>query len=334
MMVEDEFNEIARSYTAHLHYNEYKRLMREAKEKKRAILKVPKDASFEVKHKFARKGLDERQDVGLNEVGVGGGLVDSDDEERKIADAEKEIVEPWAGTTLAGLMDGNGSQKRSLKGLDSLSSHSRAAQGFGPSTSQEASQTRPSVKPSMKPGPRDKDDHTSADASIRRPSESGNIAGGIGATRVSRSMASTEITVESSSTSRNPVADRPIRGARSTKISKHENGTKTANGETFAKDRPASQRHSDQIARSVKVEESAPASTLRSKANPSSKLRSFIDSLDDFDDSKYGNNQTGIKSESHAPEKPRIKREREGTGNTKEVKKKTRRYDEIPIFLA
>lgn len=140
MMVEDEFHAIAQSYTAHLHHAEYKRLMREAKErnnqKRSTVPEIPRGASFETKLRLKKAGLSERQSTGLKEMITPGLLIDSDEEEndKTLGEEEKTVAEPWAGTSLAGLMSWDASQRTSLKGLNKLKSETRAAQGFGPST--------------------------------------------------------------------------------------------------------------------------------------------------------------------------------------------------------
>ena len=128
MLVEDEFQAVAQSYTMHLHRAEYKRLMNEAKERNRnrqtEDIVLPANAALGVKQKFARDRLERRQKEGLRGV-VGDGEADAEDE----GEVEKDLTEPWAGTTLAGLMNWDGSKKTSLRGLERIPSDSKAARG-------------------------------------------------------------------------------------------------------------------------------------------------------------------------------------------------------------
>lgn len=135
VMVEDEFHAMAQTFTAHLHHAEYKRLVREAREKRTAnVPDLPANASFEVKAKQQRRQLEEKQNSGLN--GMVTGLLASDDDkdvdDRDVAEqADRQVADPWAGTTLAGLMNWDpAASKTSLKGIERMSSGSRAAHGF------------------------------------------------------------------------------------------------------------------------------------------------------------------------------------------------------------
>lgn len=126
MMVEDEFQTLANSFTAHLHHAEYKRLMKKAREAPRKQLPEPTSPmSNETKRKLERVGLDMRQQDALNRITSGARVDTSAD------DAEEDKVEdPWRNTTLAGLMALGSQEKKSLKGLEKLPSSTRAAKGF------------------------------------------------------------------------------------------------------------------------------------------------------------------------------------------------------------
>lgn len=124
MLVEDDFQAVAQSFTAHLHMAEYQRLKAQtrARQTNEASIMVPSGASVEVHQKHIRANLEEIQNNVLDAV-----------TDRREDDGEP-VIEPWAGTSLAELMRWDGSQKTSLKGLDGLSSASRAAKGYRPNS--------------------------------------------------------------------------------------------------------------------------------------------------------------------------------------------------------
>ncbi|KPI38048.1 uncharacterized protein AB675_1151 [Cyphellophora attinorum] len=109
MMVEDEFNEVAKAFSAHLHQAEYERRVKAAKE---APPKSPP--------------LHARQAASLTQIGI----------EPEAIDAGGQDDDPWRGTHLAPLVSVGSRKKISLKGLDRLPSSSRAAQGFSRVTEQ------------------------------------------------------------------------------------------------------------------------------------------------------------------------------------------------------
>lgn len=126
MMVEDEFQTLAQSFTAHLHHAEYKRLIKKAREAPPKELPEPTSPmSKETKRKLEQAALGKRQQEALGRITSGGKIGDASD------DAEEEKVDdPWRGTALAGLMAFGSQDKTSLKGLDKMPSSTRAAQGF------------------------------------------------------------------------------------------------------------------------------------------------------------------------------------------------------------
>jgi hypothetical protein len=126
MMVEDEFQSLAQSFTAHLHRAEYKRLMKKAKEAPPRSLPEPASPiSKETQRKLQRRALVDKQNTALQSV-TAASRIDglSDDQE------EDKVEDPWRGTALAGLMALGSQEKTSLKGLEKLPSSTRAAQGF------------------------------------------------------------------------------------------------------------------------------------------------------------------------------------------------------------
>ncbi|KIW21407.1 hypothetical protein PV08_01987 [Exophiala spinifera] len=131
IMVEDEFNTVAQSYTAHLHLAEYKRLVRQAREAPPKALPEPTSPmSKQAKQRLKADALQHRQKEALQKV-----LSRSapDDEE------EDTVDDPWSGTSLAPLMAGSNQRKTSLLGLEKISSNTKAGMGFARPTSSGSS---------------------------------------------------------------------------------------------------------------------------------------------------------------------------------------------------
>jgi hypothetical protein len=126
MMVEDEFQALAQSFTAHLHRAEYKRLMKKAKDAPPKPLPEPTSPmSKETQRMLQRRALVDKQNKALECITAASEI------ERVSDDADEEKVEDsWRGTALAGLMALGSQEKTSLKGLEKLPSSTRAAQGF------------------------------------------------------------------------------------------------------------------------------------------------------------------------------------------------------------
>lgn len=341
MMVEDEFQTVAQGFTAHLHMAEYQRLKQEAKmrQNERPIV-VPKNASFEVKYKHARKDLELNQESLLKDLT---GVVEEQ--------AEEEIVEPWAGTSLAGLMKWDGSQKTSLRGLDKLSSGSRAAQGLGPN-SEKGTQSQ----------------------GTRRPIETdSNLSKG---TEQEQSMKDVK-------REKTPSARRQQIEHKEGVEKKPKQIVSTAKEEDKFPVKPGRQRaslgdHEKTAKRSVSTSHGTNNVTTNSKAaalvpsqkgtrtrfRADKKPLSFLDDLDDFDETQLARSQADgsaleaekkshsrssmvslIKSENASSgsnldrkvTEPRIRSDLRSIGNaTTEVKPKRdrkARYDEIPVFL-
>jgi hypothetical protein len=122
IMVEDEFQTVAQSYTAHLHHAEYRRLMREARTAPSKNLPEPTSPmSNEAKRRLQSAALQRRQSDVLHQVTGKASTVQ--DEEDKISDL-------WSGTSLAPLMVQSSQQKTSLVGLERISSTTRAGSGY------------------------------------------------------------------------------------------------------------------------------------------------------------------------------------------------------------
>ena len=117
IMVEDELQAIAQTFTHHLHAAEYKRLKKKAREAPpRTTGMLPRlspNAPREVKRKFEVMALQDQQKSVLSE------------------DAEDKARDPWLGTSLAGLMGSSSQPKKPLIGSQDIQSSTRAANGFG-----------------------------------------------------------------------------------------------------------------------------------------------------------------------------------------------------------
>jgi hypothetical protein len=127
MMVEDEFQTLANSFTAHLHHAEYKRLMKRARDAPRKQPPEPTSPmSKETKRKLQRAELEKKQQDVLNRVASRARVDDTAED----AEEEDKVEDPWRNTTLAGLMAVGSQEKKSLKGLEKLPSSTRASKGF------------------------------------------------------------------------------------------------------------------------------------------------------------------------------------------------------------
>jgi hypothetical protein len=121
MIVEDEFEAIAKTFTAHLHHAEYKKLVKKAREAPPKSLPTPSSPmSKETRRRLQRNTLHLQQQQSLDEIGAGPSTRNTEDN----------VEDPWRGTSIAGLIASGSQEKRSLKGIDRLPSSTRAAQGF------------------------------------------------------------------------------------------------------------------------------------------------------------------------------------------------------------
>ena len=117
IMVEDELQAVAQTYTYHLHAAEYKRLKKKAREAPpRTLPDLKKDAPKGVKRKFEILALQAKQNMTL---------ADGDEDENARPN------DPWLGTSLAGLMGSSSQPKRTLTLSEEIPSSTRAASGYG-----------------------------------------------------------------------------------------------------------------------------------------------------------------------------------------------------------
>ncbi|OKL57631.1 hypothetical protein UA08_07169 [Talaromyces atroroseus] len=138
IMVEDEFYAIAQQFTRHLHHAEYVKRRKQAKNMNASVLRDinrPTDQNTimraeTLKRKEAER-LRERQKRGLAPTSRRPRTEEEKDEEEGLSELDEEEREddPWFGTSLHTLM-ASPRKNRSLVGLQSIRSSTRAAAGF------------------------------------------------------------------------------------------------------------------------------------------------------------------------------------------------------------
>jgi hypothetical protein len=134
MIVEDEFQSVAQSFTAHLHHAEYKKRVLEARSRPRnAFPTATQPMSQDARRRLQKDVLHDQQQNALAAVGAGSRTAAFDDN----------IEDPWRGTSIAGLIARGSQEKKSLRGLDRIPSSTRAAQGFH----RPGSNTQPASSP-------------------------------------------------------------------------------------------------------------------------------------------------------------------------------------------
>jgi len=344
MLVEDEFYDIATGFTAHLHHAEYKRLMREAQERRIAQktafgLVVPEDATVEMKQRMKRDALGEKQSAGLKAMlgnGIARGDGDSDEEEGDgeedaVERQEKKIGDPWAGTTLAGLMRFEpGDARTSLRGLEGVRSRTRAALGFGPTTTTATTITSSnSGIAAEQPRKRETQDHVRPTRNNQLPTDR-------------KTSAATTVRPPSIEVKKEPDSD-------PTRLPKHHASTsrKLHTDTPVVKTElqiPTLQNQQQRIKQEPTDQSQIPAPQphVHVSAAPRRKYHKFIDDLDDFDDDLFELHNNGTQAQprqaqgqSTSPSKvkslprPRLIKKEEKDDNGKY----DGRLDEVPIFL-
>jgi hypothetical protein len=128
MMVEDEFQAVAQTFTRHLHHAEYVRMKKKARTAPPKVISQPHHGMrAEAEKKLEAKHLHKRQTSAVKSMARKAEGSSTDDEE------ETRGNDPWQGTSLAGLMANDSPRKRTaLVGLQQIPSTTRAAKGFGP----------------------------------------------------------------------------------------------------------------------------------------------------------------------------------------------------------
>ncbi|KAI9876386.1 MAG: hypothetical protein M1830_006623 [Pleopsidium flavum] len=135
IMVEDEFQAIAKSFTQHLHHAEYVRLKNLAKTQNASTINTisrPVDSITKMREETKKKKEAEarsvKQENALQQMKAQAGRPKSDDDESDMDD--NMVDDPWVGTSLQGLMTSPRKSQTSLTGLDGVKSKTRAAAGY------------------------------------------------------------------------------------------------------------------------------------------------------------------------------------------------------------
>ena len=151
IMVEDEFQAVAKTFTQHLHHAEYMRLKHLVRTQNASTISTisrPVDSITKMREETKRKKEAEaksaKQKAALQQImGRARGRrlkSDSDDSESE----EEKHDDPWVGTTLQGLMTKSPRKAdTSLTGLEGIKSSTRAAAGYS------KPETRPIQRPKM-----------------------------------------------------------------------------------------------------------------------------------------------------------------------------------------
>ena len=129
MVVEDEFQTVAQSFTHHLHHAEYVRLKKKARTASLPTSTIPLDGmGAETRNELEAKNPSSRQNRAIKDMIGVADLASPEEEEEE----EEKANDPWQGTSLAGLMSKDSTQTRTaLIGLGQIPSSTRAARGFG-----------------------------------------------------------------------------------------------------------------------------------------------------------------------------------------------------------
>lgn len=140
IMVEDEFQAVAKQFTQHLHHAEYVRLKNLAKTRNESTIITisrPTDSITAMREETKRrkdheaKAAKQKSALAQLKAEAAAKRPKTGSEEESDADVTKDDT-PWAGTTLQGLMTSPSTsrQQMSLTGLQGVMSSTRAAAGF------------------------------------------------------------------------------------------------------------------------------------------------------------------------------------------------------------
>lgn len=372
LMVEDEFNEIAKTFTAHLHHAEYKRLMKEARERKQVREATGNSVNGSGKDDIQRRKVAHTLHLENNELNNDGEEEESGSEV-VMKREEQRVGDPWAGTTLAGLMRYDpGRDRLSLRGLHGVQSGSRAAMGFRSNVS--ASTRTNHEDPLLRsinskhergglplPAPikikKEKEVKRETDEQQRRTLPSALSNGMHSGTRHNPTTATATATMLDNPTSDTSNFNTAKNTRLNTKINKivkvkEEEMDTTTNSSSR---RPEVKSKDATIVKSEHHHQQYPAPPPPNKKYDRAPVRKFIDDLDDFDHELFERNnkhededrdKNGDKVKTSSPrmyrpiaKETKIKKEEgvDGDGDSKDVTRKKRlsdRLDEVPVFLA
>ncbi|KAI4134284.1 MAG: hypothetical protein LQ347_001647, partial [Umbilicaria vellea] len=138
IMVEDEFQAVAKTFTQHLHHAEYMRLKNLARTQNASTISTisrPIDSITQMREETKRKkeveAMSAKQKTAVEKI-VGQARGRRPKTDSDLSDSEEEKHDdPWVGTTLQGLMTKSPRKAHtSLAGLQGVKSNTRAAAGF------------------------------------------------------------------------------------------------------------------------------------------------------------------------------------------------------------
>lgn len=174
IMVEDEFQTIAQSYTADLHHAEYTRLVKQAREAAPKALPDPTSPmSKEARRRLEAAALQKKQkDTVRKAVGRTSGSRDEEEEDS--------VVDLWSGTSLAPLMASGSQHKTSLLGLERMSRSTKAGMGFPRPRSSGDSGREGELDGGLPEASRTRGAQISRDDNASKPRTEGDVSGAKG----------------------------------------------------------------------------------------------------------------------------------------------------------
>jgi hypothetical protein len=144
IMVEDEFHAVAKTFTKHLHHAEYVRLKQLAKSQNASKIHTisrPVDSQTKMRED-TRKAKAQESKSRLQKNAVRDMLLAKRGGDESDLDLTGAHEDPWAGTSLQGLMASPKKPERSLAPISGIRSNTRAAAGFTKAVSAAAPTSR------------------------------------------------------------------------------------------------------------------------------------------------------------------------------------------------
>jgi hypothetical protein len=151
VMVEDEFEAVAKAFTRHLHHAEYSRLKKLAREQNAQTLSsIMRPVNVRTKLRPATKRMKQQQSNTKMQRAAIEGLLDevkaaagNTGEVESNSDSDSTGDDPWVGTSLHGLMASPNHSQKSLLSLVDIQSNTRAAAGYSRTVSKPSHQSWP-----------------------------------------------------------------------------------------------------------------------------------------------------------------------------------------------
>lgn len=149
IMVEDEFQAIARSFTQHLHHAEYVRMKNRLRDRNASAISTisrPTDSITTMRAETRKKKEAEaratKQKKALDQIKGQAGRPKTGSEDDGSEPEAANDDDPWVGTTLQGLMMSPGTNQTSLTGIEGVRSSTRAAAGYAMAEAQSSQGAR------------------------------------------------------------------------------------------------------------------------------------------------------------------------------------------------